>query len=154
MAEDLYQTWTKIDDLRLQNKFAATNVKLKVHKQAMDDGNTEYIFNLVQQNPSEKMSDGGSLKHREVSRRNSIQKLRAFARLYINGKRVSETKKQPVLWPNFEAQICEMFQVHVFTMPSSIQIEIVIQDGLFNTEVDMIDIEVPGQHVKTLTCAC
>ena len=39
-------------------------------------------------------------------------------------------------------------------MPSSIQIEVVIQDGLFGTEVGMIDIEVPGQHVKTLTCAC
>lgn len=47
-----------------------------------------------------------------------------------------------------------MFQVHVFTMPSSIQIELVIQDGLRTIEVDMIDIEVPGQHVQTLTCAC
>ena len=39
-------------------------------------------------------------------------------------------------------------------MPSSIKIELVIQDGLRQIEVDMIDIEVPGQHVKTLTCAC
>lgn len=102
MAEDLYSTWTKIDDLRLQNKFSATNVRLKVHKQLMADGNTEYIFNLSQQNPSEKTTDGGSLKNREVSRRKSIQKLQVFCRLYINGKRVSETRKQPVLWPDFE----------------------------------------------------
>jgi len=47
-----------------------------------------------------------------------------------------------------------MFQVHVFTMPSSIKLEVVIQNGLSTTEVDIIDVEVPGQHVKTLTCAC
>ena len=109
MAEDLYSTWTKIDDLRLRNKFSATNVILKVHKQPMPDGNTEYIFNLTQQNPSEKTTDGGSLKNREVSRRKSIQKLQVFCRLYINGKRVSETRKQQVLWPDFEVQLCEMF---------------------------------------------
>ena len=48
----------------------------------------------------------------------------------------------------------EMFQVHVFTMPSQIQLEVNLIDGLSTTLIDLIEIEVPGKHVKTLTCAC
>ena len=58
-----------------------------------------------------------------------------------------------VKWPSFEAEICELFQVHVFTMPSSIFIELIVHDGISTLEVDRIDLEVPGQHVRTLTCA-
>jgi len=32
-------------------------------------------------------------------------------------------------------------------MPSSIKIQLVIKHGLRTIDVDMIDIEVPGQHV-------
>ena len=74
--------------------------------------------------------------------------------MYINDMKVSETSRKHFKWPNFEVDIGEMFQVHVFTMPSSIKIEIVFVDGLRTIEVDMIEIEVPGQHVRTLTCAC
>lgn len=38
-------------------------------------------------------------------------------------------------------------------MPSSIQLELVLCDGLRQIEVDRMDVEVPGQHVMTLTCA-
>ena len=46
-----------------------------------------------------------------------------------------------------------MFQVHVFTMPGSLQLELVVQDGITTIIVDKIDLEVPGQHTRTLTCA-
>ena len=89
----------------------------------------------------------------EASRREEIQKLQVFARLFINGNQVSETRKANLRWPSFEAEICEMFQVHVFTLPGSIQIQIVVQDGLRTFEVDLLDVEVPGEHVRSLTCA-
>ena len=38
-------------------------------------------------------------------------------------------------------------------MPSSIKIELLVVDGLRTIDVDMIDVEVPGQHVRSLTCA-
>ena len=44
----------------------------------------------------------------------------------------------------------EQFQVHVFTMPSSIKLEIQISGSV----VDCVNVEVPGEHVKSLTCAC
>lgn len=152
MATQLYETWTKIDDLRKKNDFQATNVQLKVHQTRTKDG-TEYTFNLTHANPSIKTFKGGSLPNSEASRRSNIKGLKAFARLYINGQKVSETQKQPVKWPSFEVELCEMFQVHVFTMPSSIWLELVVQDGLRSIEVDRVEVEVPGQHVMTLTCA-
>lgn len=152
LATTLYDTWTKIDDIRKKNDYQSTNVQLKVHQNKTKEG-TEYIFNLLHTNPSLKTFKGGSLPNSEASRRSNIKGLRAFARLYINGQRVSETQKQPIKWPSFEAELCEMFQVHVFTMPSSIQLELVLCDGLRSIEIDKMEVEVPGQHVMTLTCA-
>lgn len=39
-------------------------------------------------------------------------------------------------------------------MPSSIQLEFIVVSGFKDYVVEVIDIEVPGQHVKALTCAC
>lgn len=41
MANDLYDLWTEIFDLREHQKFAATNVELKVHKQVEDNGEVD-----------------------------------------------------------------------------------------------------------------
>lgn len=41
----------------------------------------------------------------------------------------------------------------LFTMPSSIQLELVIGGSLKDQLVDVLDIEVPGAHVKALTSA-
>lgn len=37
-----------------------------------------------------------------------------------------------------------MFQVHVFTIPSSIKVELILVDGFSETTIDLINIEVPG----------
>lgn len=56
-------------------------------------------------------------------------------------------------WPNLELDIFEQFEIYVFTMPSSIQLELVV-GGLFSEQlVDVINLEVPGSHVKALTSA-
>ena len=52
-------------------------------------------------------------------------------------------------WPDCSCDIFEQFQVHIFTMPSSIEIELSINGSL----VDLIKVQVPGEHVKALTCA-
>ena len=43
--------------------------------------------------------------------------------------------------------------MHVFTIPGSIKVELVLCDGFSETVVDVVDVEVPGQHVKSLTCS-
>jgi len=44
--------------------------------------------------------------------------------------------------------------VHVFTVPSSIKVELILVDGFSETTIDIINVEVPGAHVKSLTCSC
>lgn len=122
---------------------------MRVHK---NEDTGEYYFNLMHEEPSAKKFNGSALPSSEVSRRNNSMRIRAYVRLIINGKYVSRTKKAFLKWPNFEIEISEQFQVCLFTMPSSIQLEIVV--GTFKEYlVDVIDVEVPGTHVKALTSA-
>ena len=85
MAEKLYQKWKEIKELRKKNMYAASNLKLKVHKS--DDG--EFFFNLIHEEPSSKLYSGGALPSSEITRRNDIVKIRAFIRLIINGHYVT-----------------------------------------------------------------
>jgi len=43
----------------------------------------------------------------------------------------------------------EQFQIHVFTLPAKVELEIYIADKL----IDVVDLIIPGGHVKTLTSA-
>jgi hypothetical protein len=107
----------------------------------------------MHEEPSAKMFTGTALPSSEISRRNDVVKIRAFIRLIINGHYVTRSKKAFLRWPNLELEIAEQFEVYLFTMPSSIQVEIVM-GGLFTeTLVDVINLEVPGSHVKALTSA-
>ena len=69
--------------------------------------------------------------------------------LKINGKRVAETNKYQIKWPECVADVHEQFQVHVFTMPNSIVLEIFVGGD----HVCDLPLNVPGLHVKALTCA-
>ena len=150
LATKLYKKWLEIKGIRNEKGFSATNVRLKVHKQRHTE---DFDFNLLPEEPSSKMFNGSALTGREVSRRNKSMKIRAYVRLIINGKYVSRTRKAFVKWPNFEIEIMEQFQVHVFTMPSSIQLEIVIGTAYGERLADVLDVEVPGKYVKALTSA-
>ena len=79
--------------------------------------------------------------------------MQMYAILLINDRKVSKTNKAPISWPNLNFSMKETFQVHVFTIPSSIKVELILCDGFSETSVDIIKIEVPGQHVKALTCS-
>lgn len=79
--------------------------------------------------------------------------MRAYVRVVINGHYVTRSRKVFLRWPNLELDILEQFEIYVFTMPSSIQLELVV-GGLFSESmVDVINVEVPGSHVKALTSA-
>ena len=155
LALKVYGKWKQIKEIRKNRGFSSTNVKMKVHKQPVyggGEGPGEFYFNLMHEEPSQKKYDSTSLPGSEITRRNNIQRVRAYVRLMINGKYVSRTKKAFLKWPNFEIEISEQFQVCLFTMPSSIQLEIVM--GTFQEIlVDVIDVEVPGKYVKALTSA-
>lgn len=77
-----------------------------------------------------------------------------YAVLLINDRKVSKTNKVLISWPTFNFSMKEIFQVHVFTIPSSIKVELILCDGFSETTADIINVEVPGQHVKALTCSC
>ena len=116
MAERLYQKWKEIKTLRKEKGYAATNLKLMVHKS--EDG--EFFYNLMHEEPSSKTFTGAALPSTEISRRNDVIKIRAFIRLIINGHYVTRSKKAFLKWPNLELEIAEQFEVYLFTMPSSI----------------------------------
>lgn len=73
-------------------------------------------------------------------------------RLIVNGKEVAKSKVAKLLWPAFEFELAEQFVVYLFTMPSSIQLEIRM-GGIRMQVVDVLDIDIPGEHVKALTSA-
>ena len=74
-------------------------------------------------------------------------------RVIINGHYVTRSRKVFLKWPNLELDIFEQFEIYVFTMPSSIQLELVV-GGLFSEQlIDVITVEVPGSHVRALTSA-
>lgn len=54
-------------------------------------------------------------------------------------------------FPEYEIDIYEVFHIQVFTMPSSIQLELVFSGLPCGKIVDVLEVEVPGLHVKALT---
>ena len=67
----------------------------------------EFFFNLMHEEPSAKLFNGGALPSTEVSRRNNIVRIRAFIRLIINGHYVTRSKKAFLRWPNLELEVAE-----------------------------------------------
>lgn len=82
-------------------------------------------------------------KDQVSSRENVFSRLKIKAALVINDIRVAVTEPKKIDWPAFSAQFEQLFQVNLFTMPSSIKIELILVDG-GETTVDFVTIEVPG----------
>ena len=75
-----------------------------------------------------------------------------FLRLVINDNEVSKTSKLRMNWPHFTLPIYEKFSMFLFTMPSSIKLE-VVRNGIIETVIDSIGLKLPGEHAQTLTSA-
>lgn len=77
----------------------------------------------------------------EVQRQKTkTQKTTCYCRILIDGKFVAQTKKTNISWPNYEVEICDQFLIHVFTLPSKVQLEIMIGEK----SVDVVDLVIPG----------
>jgi hypothetical protein len=87
-----------------------------------------------------------------VKRRAGIEKVRFFFRILVNNIYVARTNKK-FLSKDFEINISEQVQIKMFTMPSSIKLELVTGNFRPYTLVDRIEMEVPGKYVKALTSA-
>ena len=71
--------------------------------------------------------------------------------LYVNEEKVCRSREYKLKFPEYEIDIYEVFHIQVFTMPSSIQIELVFSGLPCGKQVDILEVEVPGLHVKALT---
>ena len=87
-AQALYDTWVEISDLRDRQKYAQASAHLKVYRRYIG-GQTEYSFAFVNMNPSEETDDHLPLPAEVNTRRANAEKIRVFAKLFINGKLVS-----------------------------------------------------------------
>lgn len=118
--------WEELQAIRKENTFKSTSLDLKVQMIPIEsDKSVEYQFALFDTNIDTKLKFD-SKGRLESSRRSSISGIKAYGRLHINGNPVAETKKKPMSFPQFEIDMAEMFQVNVFTMPSSIFLELII----------------------------
>ena len=76
MALKVYGKWKQIKEIRREQGFASTNVKMKVHKQQRlgdEDQHGEFYFNLMHEEPSAKKFDGKTnLPGSETTRRNDV----------------------------------------------------------------------------------
>ena len=151
MANGLYEIWKVILEERRKQNFSATNVELKVHQDRNEAGDPDQMLDLKYDNG---VTPETTLPSTERSRQSRIKKMQMYAVLLINDRKVSKTNKVLISWPTFNFSMKEIFQVHVFTIPSSIKVELILCDGFSETIADVIKVEVPGQHVKALTCSC
>jgi len=140
-AQKIYDLWQEIVNLRKKNPdgYANTMYDLKVHKGDLGD---DVLFQLKKK---------GTQDHPDpvLKRKANVQKTPALCRLLIDGKVVAETRKVAIDWPSYEINILDQFSIHMFTLPGNVQLEIVIN----GKTIDVIELEIPGAHVKTLTSA-
>ena len=91
MADGLYTNWKNILEQRKNQDFALTNVSLRVHEQALDDGEVDQIIDLKYDNNITALKDIRSSAARSSVAR--IQRLQMYAVLIINDQKVSKTNK-------------------------------------------------------------
>ena len=138
--------------MRVKQDYTGSNVNLRIYTKKTDDpfdddNKIDYFFDneLGGVDESKKNIDS-----KELSNRAKIRNLSVSCGLLVNGKRVAKTlDEHKVNWPNHYAEIFEQFQIRTFTMPASLQLEVFINGNL----MDILNIEVPGEHVKSLTFA-
>ena len=143
--------------MRVKQDYTGSNVNLRIYTKKTDDpfdddDKIDYFFDNELGGVDEKHKRDGIkyIESKELSNRAKIRNLTVSCGLLVNGKRVAKTlDEHKVNWPNHYAEIFEQFQIRTFTMPASLQLEVFINGNL----MDILNIEVPGEHVKSLTFA-
>ena len=113
MAQEIYDLWLKIEGGRTGDG-ATSQFELKVHQGDNRDKKDDVLFNLV------KRSNPGKYTKEVQQREAKAARTLAYCKLVIDGNVVAETKKAPIGFPNYEIDILDQFQIHVFTLPTKV----------------------------------
>ena len=132
--------------------YSATFADLKVHHgNEFHKGRYEGLADCkdilfkLDPRPAQGVQDNAKV---EANRTRAL-KTSVSCRLLVDGEIVARSKAVPLNWPAYDVDLLDMFQIHVFTLPSKIQLEVLINSQV----VDRFDLIVPGGHVKSLTSA-
>jgi hypothetical protein len=85
-----------------------------------------------------------------VQRRQRIKSTRIKLKIYVNENLMAETEKVNISWPSFDVEFYEKFQIFLYTRPYNVRID-VCECGFTTKVISSVEVEVPGQHVYTLT---
>jgi len=150
-ANLLYNKWKELKKLRENQKFQSTNFKISVLRFPTNSNENPNIFDyaFILSN-SEPTQDNKILPRVEIQRRQNIMKLKCYLKIFINNIFVADTKKYPLLWPNFEINMNDLLQVNVFSRPTKIELELYIGNFTFK-KVGRFEIEPPGVFSNSVT---
>ena len=107
-----------------------------------------YDFGVTPLEINERLTGEGA--EAELKRREVIKNEKYFIRIYINGYQVAKSGKVNLQWPSFKVTFNQIFNIIVYSAPSSVQVEIV-KSGVINQTIDMVSLTLPGIHSKTIT---
>ncbi|KAL4448733.1 hypothetical protein ABPG74_012822 [Tetrahymena malaccensis] len=146
LIDDIIERWKQIQINRQTLNRVNNPIKLYAKQYRNADNGQEIEFVLVKDN----YTDDKEVDRSEVGRRNTIRKEKIFVQLLVNGQEAGQSQAYPIDWPSFEVKIMEQFYILLFTRPKSMQLRIV-QSGVVNKVIDVIDLEIPGDKSKTIT---
>jgi hypothetical protein len=150
LANEMYDKWLELKRIRDQQKYQSNTLKLNVLKFNNKEGDEnifDYAFVLTYSEPT---IDPRLLPKLEVERRNRIQKLKGYVKIYVNNIFVTKSKTFELGWPSFELDINTMFNLNVYTRPTKIELELYIGNITF-AKISRFEIEAPGIFMNTIT---
>ena len=150
-ANLLYNKWLELKNLRDMQKYKSTNLRLNVLKFPTTNKENPNIFDYgFVLTYSEPTQEEKILPKTEIERRNKVKKLKCFIKIYVNGIYVTESPKYTLIWPNFELDINNLFNLNVYTRPTKIEFEIYLGSSSY-TKISRFEVEAPGIFMNTVT---
>jgi hypothetical protein len=151
IANEMYNKWLELKRIRDQQKYQSNTLKLNVLKFNKEEGElslADYAFVLSYTEPT---LDARLLPRHEIDRRNAIQKLNGYVKIYVNNVFVTKSQTFELGWPSFELDINTLFNLNVYTRPTKIEIELYIGGKISFTKISRFEIEAPGIFMNTIT---
>ena len=151
-ANELYNKWLELKNIRTKQVYQSTNIRLNVLRFPtlhLDNPHIfDYAFIMTYTEPT---IDNERIGSKEVLRRKTVKDYKIFLKIYINDVFVVKSNTYLMKWPNFEVDINNLFEFTVFTRPTKIEIEIYMGKFLFDI-ISRFEIEAPGIFMNTITC--
>ncbi|EGR28239.1 hypothetical protein IMG5_180790 [Ichthyophthirius multifiliis] len=145
---EIIEKWKQIQATRIATKMNCSPFRLYARQYRNNENGNELELGLGKEAIMEDKDVDGI----EQKRRKQIRKDKIFVELVVNGQVVTRSKSCFVEWPSYEVKIMEQFYILVFTRPSSMQLR-VIQDGILEKIIDVIEVEIPGDKSRSITAS-